>query len=228
MNHKNKLLIVEDDFKLGNTLYEQFKEDGFLVELASDGRIAEELFSKLNPQIVILDINIPHKNGIDLCKIFKEKVPCQILMLTALGQIQDKMDAFNAGADDYLVKPFHIYELKARVNVLLKRSVESTAENEIITIADLTIDSIHKTVKRADLTIILTVKEFALLELLAKANGNIISKKDIAEKVWDINFDTGTNTIEVYISFLRNKIDKNFETKLIHTRPGFGYYLKAE
>lgn len=228
MNNKNKLLIVEDDFKLGKTLLEQFIEEGFNAKLATDGNEGEEMFASFKPDLVVLDINMPHKNGIDLCKDFKLQNNCMVLMLTALGQIQDKMDAFNAGADDYLVKPFHIYELKARINILLKRLDNSPDNKNDLTIADLTINCSNKTVKRGDLNITLTVKEFSLLELLAKANGNIISKKEIAEKVWDINFDTGTNTIEVYISFLRNKIDKNFEVKLIHTRPGFGYFLKEE
>lgn len=146
-------------------------------------------------------------------------------MLTAIGQIQDKVEAFDLGADDYLVKPFHFEELFARVKALLKRT-DKPAEDERIVVEDLTIDMKNKSVTRGELQINLTAKEFTLLTLLARNRDRVISKQEILEKVWDLNFDTGTNTIEVYISFLRNKIDKPFEHKLIHTKPGFGYYIK--
>jgi DNA-binding response OmpR family regulator len=147
-------------------------------------------------------------------------------MLTALGEINDKMDAFNLGADDYIVKPFHFNELFARIKVFLKRSEQNGEPAEKINISNLEIDLLNKTVLRGSTNINLTAKEFALLALLAKSKGKVISKQDILEKVWGLSFDTGTNTIEVYISFLRNKIDKPFDTKLIHTKPGFGYFVK--
>lgn len=225
--HKHKILIVEDDANLGPGLKNNLAEAGFETELAYDGLLAEKLFAVFEPHVVVLDINIPVKNGFTLCKELKLKRECQILMLTALGDIQDKIDAFDAGADDYLVKPFHISELIARIKILCKRSLIKP-NDRIINIADLCINLIDKTVTRNNVKISVTVKEFALLELLAASNGRVVSKQEIAEEVWDLNFDTGTNTIEVYVSFLRNKIDKNYEVKLIHTRPGFGYYLKAE
>ncbi len=147
-------------------------------------------------------------------------------MLTALGEIQDKVDAFNLGADDYIVKPFHFDELFARIKVFLKRAETTTEVNDKIIVADLEIDMNKKTVTRAGKNINLTAKEFALLVLLCRNIGKVISKTVILEKVWELSFDTGTNTIEVYISFLRNKIDKPFENKLIHTKPGFGYYVR--
>jgi DNA-binding response OmpR family regulator len=147
-------------------------------------------------------------------------------MLTSLGEIQDKMDAFNLGADDYIVKPFHFNELLARIKVFLKRADGSNEHTEKLKVADLEIDLLDKSVVRGDKSINLTAKEFALLVLLAKCKGKVISKQEILEKVWNLSFDTGTNTIEVYISFLRNKIDKPFDLKLIHTKPGFGYFLK--
>jgi DNA-binding response OmpR family regulator len=147
-------------------------------------------------------------------------------MLTALGEIQDKMDAFNLGADDYIVKPFHFNELFARIKVFLKRSDAALEGGEKLIVGDLEIDLLDKTVMKGNTMINLTAKEFALLALLAKSKGKVISKQEILEKVWGLSFDTGTNTIEVYISFLRNKIDKPFDTKLIHTKPGFGYFLK--
>ena len=185
------------------------------------------MFKQHNYSLIILDINLPYKNGLALCKEFRgvnKNIP--IIMLTALGEIQDKMDAFNLGADDYVVKPFHFDELFARIKVFLKRADATSEPGERITVADLEIDMENKTVTRGGKNINLTAKEFALLVLLCRNKGKVIAKQDILEKVWDLSFDTGTNTIEVYISFLRNKIDKPFEAKLIHTKPGFGYYVR--
>jgi two-component system copper resistance phosphate regulon response regulator CusR len=173
-----------------------------------------------------MDINIPHKSGFELCKDFraiKKSIP--IIMLSAMGEINDKMEAFKLGADDYIVKPFHFDELFARLKVFLKRADLKDEDIKII-VDDLEIDFRNKTAVRAGVTVNLTAKEFTLLVLLARNRGKVISKQEILEKVWDLSFDTGTNTIEVYISFLRNKLDKPFETKLIHTKPGFGYYIK--
>lgn len=190
--------------------------------------IAEKLFKQHDYSLVVLDVNLPYKNGLALCKEFRSinrSIP--IIMLTALGEVQDKVDAFNVGADDYIVKPFHFDELFARIKALLKRSDASTETSvKKIEVEDLVIDFITKTVTRSGTEIPLTAKEFALLALLAQNRGKVISKTEILEKVWDLNFDTGTNTIEVYISFLRNKIDKPFEEKLIQTKPGFGYFIK--
>ena len=147
-------------------------------------------------------------------------------MLTALGEINDKVHAFALGADDYLVKPFHFTELFARIKVFLKRAESVAEEPEKIVVGDLVIDFGDKSVTRNGQIIPLTAKEFALLVLLAKNRGKVIAKQEILSKVWDLSFDTGTNTIEVYISFLRNKLDKNFDVKLIHTKPGFGYFIK--
>ena len=168
-------------------------------------------------------------NGLDVCKKIRETDRhTPILMLTAFGEVNDKVDALNKGADDYIVKPFHFDELMARINALLRRSGQQhTDPDAFIQIDDLVINTSQLTVSRAGKNIELTPKEFKLLELLAQAKGRPVSKQTISEQVWDINFDTGTNTIEVYVNFLRNKIDKGFSTKLIHTRPGFGYFMKA-
>jgi len=149
-------------------------------------------------------------------------------MLTAFGQIEDKVEAFNNGADDYLVKPFHFDELYIRINSLMRRNQNPQQSDEIITVEDLQINVSELKVTRDGTEIYLTPKEYQLLLLLAKAKGKPVSKQSISDIVWDLNFETGTNTIEVYINFLRKKVDKNFDVKLIHTRPGFGYYLKAE
>jgi DNA-binding response OmpR family regulator len=200
---------------------------GYQTDVAYDGAIAEKLFKQHPYSLVLLDINLPYKNGLALCREFREinkNIP--IIMLTALGEINDKIDAFNLGADDYIVKPFHFDELIARIKVFIKRTDAGQEIGEKIIIADMEIDMSNKTVNRNGKNINLTAKEFALLVLLSRNKGKVIAKQDILEKVWDLSFDTGTNTIEVYISFLRNKIDKPFETKLIHTKPGFGYYVR--
>ncbi len=222
----NRILLIEDEPKLGKVIVEELRGQGYQVDLAADGLIAESFFKQTSYSLVLLDINIPFKSGFELCKDFraiKKSIP--IIMLSALGEINDKVEAFKLGADDYIVKPFHFDELFARLKVFLKRA-DLKDEDVKIVVDDLEIDFRNKTAVRAGVTVNLTAKEFTLLVLLARNRGKVISKQEILEKVWDLSFDTGTNTIEVYISFLRNKLDKPFETKLIHTKPGFGYYIK--
>ena len=227
MENNNRILLAEDEPKLGQIIQEELTRQGYHTDVAYDGLVAETLFAQHNYSLVLLDVNLPYKNGLALCKEFREaKKNMPIIMLTALGEIQDKMDAFNLGADDYIVKPFHFNELFARIKVFLKRADSNSEPSEKLTVGDLEIDLLDKTVIKANQVINLTAKEFALLVLLAKSKGKVISKQEILEKVWGLSFDTGTNTIEVYISFLRNKIDKPFDSKLIHTKPGFGYFLK--
>ena len=227
MENNHRILLAEDEPKLGQIIQEELTRQGYQTDVAFDGNIAEKLFQQHSYSLVLLDVNLPYKNGLALCKEFREaKKNVPIIMLTALGEISDKIHAFNLGADDYIVKPFHFNELFARIKVFLKRSDSVSEITEKIVVGDLEIDLLDKTVIKNGKIINLTAKEFALLALLAKSNGKVISKVDILEKVWGLSFDTGTNTIEVYISFLRNKIDKPFEIKLIHTKPGFGYFLK--
>lgn len=227
MEHSHRILLAEDEPKLGQIVQEELTREGYHTDVAYDGLVAEKLFKEHQYSLVLLDVNLPYKNGLALCKEFREaKKSIPIIMLTALGEINDKMDAFNLGADDYIVKPFHFNELFARIKVFLKRSEPGAEQGEKLSVSNLEIDLLNKTVTRANTNINLTAKEFALLSLLAKSKGKVISKQDILEKVWGLSFDTGTNTIEVYISFLRNKIDKPFDTKLIHTKPGFGYFVK--
>lgn len=226
MENSHSILLVEDEAKLASIIRDELRRQGYLVDLAIDGKEAEQAFQSKAYSIVLLDVNLPYKSGLELCKEFRatnKTIP--IIMLTAIGQIQDKVEAFDLGADDYLVKPFHFEELFVRVKALLKRT-EKGQEDEKIVVDDLTIDMKNKSVVRGGVNINLTAKEFTLLTLLARNRERVISKQEILEKVWDLTFDTGTNTIEVYISFLRNKIDKPFEQKLIHTKPGFGYYIK--
>jgi DNA-binding response OmpR family regulator len=227
MENNFRIMVVEDDAKLGRTIQLELQENGYETELAYDGISAEHMFSEKEYHLVILDINLPYKSGLILCNNFRQSnkdIP--IIMLTALGELDNKVDAFSRGADDYIIKPFHFAELLARVKVFLKRMTIHESFETQFKIADLEINTIEKTTSRNNKPIILTAKEFALLELLARAKGRVVSKVEIAEKIWETAFDTGSNTIEVYINFLRNKIDKPFDKKLIQTRLGFGYFLK--
>ncbi|ASZ15029.1 response regulator transcription factor [Chitinophaga pendula] len=226
-----KILIVEDEVKVANAIRKGLEENGFEVDVAYDGRVGKSLATGNIYDMLILDLNLPHNNGYEVCEAVRRsnnRVP--IIMLTALGGMEDKMQAFGLGADDYLVKPFDFRELLARIRVFLKRAGADTPLNTQykIAVSDLEIDREKKEVTRAGKKIALTAKEYQLLEFLALHKGRVISKLTIAEKVWDIDFDTGTNVIEVYINFLRKKIDKDFEQKLLHTKTGMGYYLSEE
>jgi two-component system copper resistance phosphate regulon response regulator CusR len=225
-----RILLVEDEEKLAKSVAAALEESGNDVTIAYDGLLAERLFTSLRPEFILLDVNLPGKNGFELCAQFRKADPnVPILMLTALGELSDKMEAFASGADDYLVKPFHLQELTARIIAIAKRQGRITDSiTDSLRSGDLEMNLSSKEVRRAGKLIRLSQKEFLLLETLLKANGRVLSKAELAEKVWDMDFDTGTNSVEVYINFLRTKIDKPYESKLIHTRSGFGYYLKEE
>ena len=224
------ILILEDDFKLASEIKLFLEKQGFPCRVVYDGKLFFEQLTDRCCNLYILDINVPGLNGIEVCKRIRETdARTPILMLTAYSSVEDKVTAFNYGADDYLVKPFHLDELLARVKALFRRENNvSDAGDKVYKIADLVINTTEIKVSRAGKEINLTPKEYKLLLLLAKGEGKTISKQAIAEKVWDIHFETGTNTIEVYISFLRNKIDKGFKTPLIYTSAGNGYYLKEK
>ena len=221
-----RILIIEDDKRIAASLSKGLKVEGFAVDLAYDGMTGEEL-AKINLyDVIILDVIIPYINGFELCKLIRAKnIQVPILMLTALSSLEDKLSGFDAGADDYLPKPFEFKELLARIKVLLKRTTGIIQNSNTITIADLELDIDKKMAKRGDKMIELTSKEFFLLEYLMKNKGRVLSRLDIAEKVWDLDFDTTTNIIDVYINILRKKIDRDFEQKLIQTRKGLGYCI---
>ena len=226
MEKRYKILLAEDEAKLAKAIQDELIRVGYDVDVAENGLEADKMFMENDYSMALLDINLPGKNGMALCSdIRKRSTNIPIVMLTAVGEIHDKVAAFNIGADDYLVKPFHFDELFARLKVLFKRT-DSVEKHEKLVYADLEIDFKLKSVSRSGININLTSKEFTLLTLLVRTPERVISKQEILEKVWDLSFDTGTNTIEVYISFLRNKIDKPFSNKLIHTKPGFGYFIK--
>ena len=226
-----RILIVEDDSRIAQNISKGLREKGFDTEVAYDGLIGSKIAAANHFDLIILDINLPSMNGYEVCKNIRQRDPnIPVLMLTALGEADDKIEGFNVGADDYILKPFDFRELLARVNVFLKRShsvTEPTGGNTL-RVADLEINIDTKAVTRSGQTVDLTPKELALLEYLVRNKGRIVSKADIAEKVWDMNFDSGTNVVEVYINFLRKKIDRDFDTKLIHTKSGMGYVLKED
>jgi two-component system copper resistance phosphate regulon response regulator CusR len=223
------ILLVEDEKKIASALKQGLEEQGYHVQEAYDGAMGEKLFLNNTYDLVILDINLPEINGYTLSRNIRQRnqsIP--ILMLTALGTVDDKLEGFDAGADDYLVKPFEFKELLARIKTLLKRTVKGFPPTNILRISDLELNLDSKEVTRAGNKIALTAKEFQLLEYLIRNKGRVLSRVDIASQVWDIGFDTGTNVIDVYINFLRKKIDKDYSVKLIHTQIGMGYILKEE
>jgi two-component system copper resistance phosphate regulon response regulator CusR len=226
-----KLLLIEDDIKTLQSIRQGLEENGYEVDIAYDGLIGKLLAKRHSYDLIITDIIVPGMNGIQFCQTLRqEAIRTPVIMLTALGAIQEKLLGFDAGADDYLVKPFDFSELLARIRALLNRTSEvviQTAPNTLI-YADLEVNLHTRTVQRANKRIDLTAKEFALLEYLLRNQGRVLTKVDIAEKIWDIRFDTGTNVIEVYITLLRKKIDKDFPIKLIHTIYGVGYVLKMD
>ncbi len=225
-----RVLIVEDEKKIADTLAKGLTELDYEVETAYDGFIGFRRFETGNFDLVIMDINLPLLNGYELCKKIRacnQHIP--VIMLTALNATDDKIEGFNAGADDYLVKPFEFKELLVRMRALLKRTLnQQLPTGNILKIADLELNLDSKEVTRGGREINLTAKEFQLLEYFMRNRNRVVSRADIAEKVWDLDFDIRTNVIDVYVSFLRNKIEKDFDMKLIHTQVGMGYIMKEK
>jgi DNA-binding response OmpR family regulator len=222
-----QILLLEDDFKLGNEIRSFFESSNCTCDVVYDGLLLLKQFKLNTYDVVILDINVPGLNGLGVCENIRlsDKIT-PILMLTAFGELDDKLNAFSFGADDYLVKPFHFEELLARVNSLNRRKIAPQLNEEKLIVADLEIQIDAMRVYRKNTEVKLTPKEFKLLLILAKAKGRVLSKQSIADELWDYQIETNQNTIEVYINFLRRKIDKDHDVKLLHTRVGFGYYLK--
>lgn len=223
------ILIVEDEPKVATFIRKNLEENSFSAEVAYDGQVAERLLQQFDYDMVILDIIIPHINGIELCKRIKSMRPnLPVLLLTALGTTEDKLTGFDAGADDYLVKPFEFRELLARIKAISKRSGGTSFSGNRLVVSDLELDLDKKTASRAGKIISLTAKEFKMLEYFMRNSGRVLSRVDIATNIWEINFDTGTNVVDVYVNILRKKIDKGFDTKLLHTRFGMGYIFGEE
>lgn len=220
-----KILLVEDEERLASFIRKGISAEGYEVEIAYDGRAGLSLFRREVYDLIILDVNLPQINGFELCRLIRsenETVP--VLMLTALDSMANKSDGFNAGADDYLAKPFEFQELLLRLRALARRN--GSKHKQILRLADLELNLDTKTVTRAGKRIDLTTREYALIEYLMLNKGRIISRLDISERVWSLNFDTSSNIIDVYISYLRKKIDKEFSPKLLHTIVGMGYVLR--
>lgn len=221
------ILVVEDEKKIADVLKKGLEEQQFHVEAVYDGLIAKRVLENHSFHLVILDVNLPGMNGYELCKFIRsrdEKTP--VIMLTALTAINDKLEGFDAGADDYIVKPFDFKELLVRIRALLKRIYQQVQQGNILRVSDVVMNLENKEVSRSGKPIALTAKEFQLLEYLVRNRNRVVSRADIALNVWDIDFDTKTNVIDVYVNFLRKKLDKDFSPKLIHTQVGMGYILK--
>lgn len=224
------VLLIEDDQTLSQNIADALKAEQLNVQTIFDGLLAERAIKKGNYDCIIMDVNLPGKNGFDLCKdlrVYDNQTP--VIMLTAFAELEDKVQGFDCGADDYLTKPFFMRELIMRVNTLIKRhkSNGSRESGRTITAGDIAINDVQKKVSRQGKEINLTPREYQILYKLAENNGEIISKADLIKEIWGSSFDSNTNTIEVYINFLRNKLDKPFGKNSIKTKVGFGYYLEV-
>jgi two-component system copper resistance phosphate regulon response regulator CusR len=228
---KKNILFVEDEKKIADTIQLGLIENDYNVSVAYNGTDGKELFLANSFDLVILDISLPYIDGLELCRIIRSKAKAiPIIMLTAMTFIDSKLKSFELGADDYVVKPFEFKELLARIKALLRRTeIEETTHTEKkLAISNLEMNLDRKEVRRDGKRIALTLKEFQLLEYLLRNIGRVVSRTDIAKNVWDVDFDTQTNVIDVYVNFLRKKIDKDFSPRLIHTQTGMGYVLKAD
>ncbi|MCC6726567.1 MAG: response regulator transcription factor [Saprospiraceae bacterium] len=224
-----KILVVEDEPSISNLIKKGLEENGYEVMQAFDGEMGLKLAQRAEFAVILLDIIMPGLNGLEVCQKLRKELDIQtpVLMLTALNETDDVVTGLDAGADDYLGKPFKFNELLARVKALSRRAAVGPIQaTNLLKVADLVIDLDAKTVQRAGIDIRLTAKEFFLLEYLVRNRNRVLSRMDILEKVWEINFDLGTNVVDVYMNYLRNKVDKPFEHKLIHTVVGMGYVLK--
>jgi len=229
MSEERKILIVEDEKKIADTLKMGLVENDFMVEVAYDGRVGDQLIRSRRYDLVILDINLPEMNGFTLCQSIRHHHPDTIvIMLTSMSSLDNKIEGYNAGADDYIIKPFEFRELLLKIRASLKRMTgQAQPVGHMLRAADLEMNLDTKEVLRAGKKIRLTAKEFQLLEYLIRNKNRLVSRADLAINVWDVDFNTNTNVIDVYISYVRNKIDKDFEEKLIQTQIGMGYMLKT-
>ncbi|GAB3532382.1 response regulator transcription factor [Pontibacter brevis] len=223
-----RILLIEDEPKVASFIKKGLEEQSYEVDQAYDGIFGVKLALQNEYDLIILDIILPNMSGLDVCReIRRHNSSVSIMMLTALGSTDDKIVGLDAGADDYLAKPFEFKELLARIRALSRRSTEIVT-SEKLHIADLELDVNKKTVHRAGKPVSLTAREFALLYYLLRNKGRVVSRVDITEQVWETSFDTGSNVIDVYINFLRKKVDKGHSTKLIHTLVGMGYVLREQ
>jgi DNA-binding response OmpR family regulator len=222
-----RILVVEDEAKVGSFIKRALEEESYAVDLCADGAQGLDLALSGSYDLVIVDLMVPSLPGLEIVKrLRKEKITSPVLILTALSQVDQKVKGLDAGADDYLTKPFAIDELSARVRALLRRG--PTDAVGILQVDDLILNPATREVTRGEQRLDLTAKEYALLEYFMRNTGRVLTRPMIAEHVWNLDFDTFTNVIDVYVNYLRNKVDKGRSRKLIHTVRGSGYVLKAE
>ncbi len=222
-----KILLIEDDQTLNKNISEALKSEKFNIISLFDGSLAERTLRNEQFDCIILDINLPGKNGFEICKDFRQyNKSTPIIILTAFSELEDKIQGYNLGADDYLTKPFYMRELLLRINSLIKRTNSNLKQNSIIKTEDITIDTKTKIVTRKGQHISLTPREYQILLKLIENKGELVSKKDLIQEIWGTILDANTNTIEVYINFLRNKLDKPFNKQSIKTKVGYGYYFE--
>lgn len=223
-----QILLIEDEVKTLQSLRQGMEEQHWQVDFAYDGLSGKRLAEQNHYDVIISDIILPGMNGLELCRHLRRSgLNTPILLLSALGETDDKVAGLEAGADDYLGKPFDFREFVARIKALARRPSAAFQAETLLRYADLEMNLDTKAVRRSGKIISLTPREFALLEFLLRHPGKVLSKTEISEKVWDVDFDTGTNVIEVYVNYLRNKVDKGFEQRLIHTIFGQGYVLRS-
>jgi len=221
-----KILLVEDEVNVASFIRRGLSEAGYNISIAMDGDTGRWMISENGFDLLILDVMLPGISGLELCRTLrKQKYDKPILMLTALGTTENIVAGLESGADDYLVKPFKLEELIARIRSLSRRAQGQFQSNNVLQISDLQMDLDSKIVKRGDKTLSLTATEFRLLEYMLKNSGKVLSRIDILENVWSIDFNLGTNVVDVYVNYLRKKVDKDFPAKLIHTVIGMGYML---
>lgn len=219
-----KVLVVEDEKKVARFIKRGLEQEGYAVDIAQDGAEGEQYIGIDNYDIIVLDIMLPKKSGLDVLKDLKQRnVKSRVLLLTARDSVEDRVTGLNLGADDYLTKPFAFEELLARIRALTRRDAYGPA---LLKFADLSLDPITRKAKRGDIEVELTLKEYALLEYLLRNPNRVLSRTLIAEHVWSQSFDTETNVVDVYINHLRNKLVTDPSKRLIHTVRGVGYVLK--
>lgn len=229
-----KVLVIEDDKVLSKNIQGALEMEDYTVDVAIDGHLGETKLLENNYDCIILDVNLPGKSGFEIAREFRKRnTMSPILLLTAYDQLEDKIEGYNSGADDYLTKPFYMKELALRIHSLIKRTKITEESNQApaladIIVKDIVIDQKNKQITKCGKKISLTPREYQILLKLALAGGEVVSKKELIKEIWGSVFDHNTNTVEVYVNFLRNKIDKPFKDQMIKTRIGYGYYLNLE
>ncbi len=225
-----RILVVEDEKKINDVIVKTLKKEKYGVDSCFDGEEALDYIFSVEYDIILLDIMLPKKNGFQVMETMRKKgIKTPVLFLTARDQIEDRVKGLDLGADDYLVKPFAFEELLARIRVVLRKNSGSVEDSgNVLKIANLTVDCNKHEVFRDDVSIKLSAKEFSILEYMMRNKGRVVSKEKIEEHVWDFDYEGGSNIVEVYIKFLRKKVDNDFSPKLIHTIRRVGYILKVE